>query len=90
MKDPQDAITALAGETSMAGSAAAQSPRTHSSYSSTLCRGATQAGPAIQPTPPIIITQAGMCAEAANTSIRPSTLLMMESSRPVLNDASFR
>ena len=43
---------------------------------------------AIQPTPPISMTQAGMCAEAAKTRIRPSTLLMIESRRPVLNDAS--
>ena len=33
---------------------------------------------------PISITQAGMCAEAANTAILPSTRLMIESNRPVL------
>jgi hypothetical protein len=70
--------------------AACHSPRRHSSYSTTLCRGATQAGPAIQPTPPIIITQAGMCDEAANTSIRPSTRSRIESSRPVFDEASLR
>jgi hypothetical protein len=30
-------------------------------------RGMMQAGPAIQPTPPISMTAAGMCAEAENT-----------------------
>ncbi len=53
-----------------------------------LWRGTMQAGPAIQPTPPIIITQTGICAEAANTSIRPRVRSMMESKRPVLVEAS--
>ncbi len=53
-----------------------------------LCFGTMQAGPAIQPTPPIISTQAGMWAEAENTSMRPRVRSMIESSRPVLVEAS--
>ncbi|MCU1365712.1 MAG: putative acyl-CoA transferase/carnitine dehydratase, partial [Ilumatobacteraceae bacterium] len=33
------------------------------------CFGATQAGPAIQPTPPISITAAGICADAADVAM---------------------
>ena len=47
-----------------------------------------QAGPAIQPLPPISMTAAGMCAEAAKTCILPATRLRIDSSRPVLDEAS--
>ncbi|ODU54993.1 MAG: hypothetical protein ABS99_08310 [Acetobacteraceae bacterium SCN 69-10] len=57
-------------------------------YSRTLCSGTMQAGPAIQPTPPIIITQTGICAEAANTCSRPRVSFRIDSSRPVLVEAS--
>ena len=46
-----------------------------------------QAGPAIQPTPPISITAAGICAEAENTFMSGQRF-MIESSRPVLVEAS--
>jgi hypothetical protein len=46
-----------------------------------------QAGPAIQPTPPISMTAAGICAEAENTFMRGARF-MIESSRPVLVEAS--
>ena len=68
--------------------AAPQSPLRQHSYRATLCFGTMHAGPAIQPFPPISITHAGMCAEAENTAILPSTRLMIESRRPVLWDAS--
>ena len=68
--------------------AAAHSPRRHSSYSRTLCRGMTQAGPAIQPTPPTSMTQVGICADAANTRMRPPVSFRIDSSRPVLVEAS--
>src|SRR3954470_19390309 len=45
-------------------------------------------GPANQPLPPIIITQAGMCAEAANTSIFSPQPLRIDRSRPVFVEAS--
>ena len=45
------------------------------------------AGPAIQPTPPISITAAGMCADAENTFMFGARF-MIDSKRPVLVDAS--
>ena len=48
----------------------------------------TQAGPAIHPTPPISITQAGMCADAENTFSLLPQRFMIDSSRPVLVEAS--
>ena len=47
-----------------------------------------QAGPAIQPTPPISITAAGIWAEAENTLMSSSQRLMIDNSRPVLVEAS--
>jgi len=47
-----------------------------------------QAGPAIQPTPPISMTAAGMCAEAENTLSLSPHRFMIESRRPVLFEAS--
>ena len=46
-----------------------------------------QAGPAIQPTPPISITAAGICADAENTFMFGARL-MIDNSRPVLVEAS--
>jgi hypothetical protein len=46
-----------------------------------------QAGPAIQPTPPINMTAAGIWADAENIFIR-GTRFMIDSRRPVFVDAS--
>src|SRR5262249_33476379 len=62
-------------------------PARHRSYSWTLWCGTMQAEPAIQPTPPINITAAGICAEAEKTFMRGARF-MMDSNRPVLVDAS--
>ena len=48
----------------------------------------TQAGPAIQPTPPISITAAGICAEAENTLMASPQRFMIDNKRPVLVEAS--
>src|SRR3954453_7465220 len=58
-------------------------------YSSPLCRGISQAGPAIQPTPPISITAAGIWADAEKTLMLSPQRLMIDNSRPVLGEASF-
>ena len=47
-----------------------------------------QAGPAIQPNPPISITAAGMCAEAEKTLMPSPHRFMIDSSRSVLVEAS--
>ena len=47
-----------------------------------------QAGPAIQPNPPISITAAGMWADAENTLMLSPQRFMIDSSRPVLVEAS--
>jgi len=59
-----------------------------SSYNRTLSRGTMQAGPAIQPTPPISMTAAGIWAEAENTRILSPQRLSMDKRRPVLVEAS--
>ncbi len=63
-------------------------PSRASSYSLTLCAGMMQAGPAIQPTPPSIITNSGIWAEALKILILPASLLAIVSSLPVLPEAS--